>query len=1273
MKQSKTSLLARENDFVLNSSNQSSENFTQVLDGYGAEQLVIANSELLLKGDFSRIGSDLVIVGPEGNKILVMGYFANLSPPELTTPGGSVLPPDLVELLAGSPTPGQYSQLGDDATTSEPIGVVETAVGDVTVTRLTGEQITLSQGSPVFQGDIVETSTDSALGITFADSSTFSLGDEGRIVLDEMIYDPVTQEGSSVFSVVQGVFLFVSGEIAAENPDGMVVRTPVATLGIRGTKVAGKAAQEGDLNTITLMPDADGSVGQIVVSNPTGSVTLQSAFQTTAVSSTFLAPSQAITLSGQQAGALFGSVDRVLQNQATVNNNTTDENRDTSGNVSSPQDANTNNNSSENLGAEAGEPGIGPEGPEGEFGPEGPEGEFGPEGPEGEFGPEGPEGDFGPEGPGGEFGPDGPGDFGPDGPGGEFGPDGPEGEFGPEGPIGPQEDEAFADAAWDAFESALDEGKSLEDAAKEGEVAAKELAKEVFGDEFDEEYFDASFQESAELINLEAQEGFGPEGPSEAGPDGPGSGTLIGGEGLDTLGPEGPEGEFGPEGPEGEFGPEGPEGEFGPEGPEGEFDPEGPGEFGPDGPGDFGPDGPGGEFGPDGPGGFGPEGPGGEFGPEGPGGEFGPDGQGKPGPEGPDFGPDGPPSLFVSSGPIYGDPWGSGYGGPPKQEGPPAWLEPPEIGIGKGYWGEPTYVLADDPFGGQPFGSPFGFSPFGIANLFNPFGAGFDTFNVFLDPGINDDFFFGPQKQSVPLLQTGNAQQLANTDTAVDGPVLTGLGLLLHQSGTATNTFTSAGTVFVGGGVINDTDNAVPSGLLIDNIQKNGQLVIGFESGSLEGLQFIGNVAVVGKSGSIDPTQGNFQSFLLAGATPVSQIESFLGVDFGTLSFGGAVNPTFGSAIGAFVDVVPGDTITFDFDFLDAESAGGNAFNFFKDFAFATFGEQGVDKIVGTNGNDVLQGTDKNDVIEGLAGADVIDGGAGNDIILGGTGSDTMDGGAGTDTLSFFDLSASVNASLSSGSATSGSDTDSLQNFENLLGTSANDILTGDGNANSLDGSSGNDTLTGNAGNDELIGGPGADTLIGGDGTDTANFAAENAVTVSLSAGTATIGSVVDTLSSIENIIGSAFDDTIAGTSGVETITGGSGSDTLTGGGGGDTFSYTNSGEGAGINSNSTLSGTILATDGVDEITDFVSGTDKIGIASGFNIQSIITSGSQQNFFTTTSYNGTNSGAAPGIDHLIFDTTADVLIYDDDVNTVGYTILAETDNVTVLSTDISIV
>ena len=589
-------------------------------------------------------------------------------------------------------------------------------------------------------------------------------------------------------------------------------------------------------------------------------------------------------------------------------------------------------------------------------------------------------------------------------------------------------------------------------------------------------------------------------------------------------------------------------------------------------------------------------------------------------------------------------------------------------------------MLADDPFAGgdpfkdpfgDPFGSPFGFSPFGIASLFNPFGAGFDSFNVLLNP--NDDFFFGPPAASIPLLQTGNAIQLANTDSAVDGPILTGLGVLLHQSGTASNTFTSAGTVFVGGGVINDTDNAVPSGLLIDNIQKNGQTVIGFESGSLEGLQFLGNVAVVGASGSITPTEGNFQAFLLAGSAPVSQIESFLGVDFGTLSFGGVVNPTFGSAIGAFVDVVPGDTITFDFDFIDAESAGGNSFSFFKDFAFATFGEQGIDKIVGTNGADTLLGGNDNDVIEGLGGADVISGGAGDDIILGGAGADTMDGGLGTDTVSFFDLSAAVTTNLANGTAVSGGVTDVIKDFENILGSTLNDTLTGDTNNNTIDGSSGNDVINGSAGDDLLIGGPGADTMDGGSGTDTADFASENAVTVSLNAGTATIGGVVDALTNIENINGGVFGDTIAGNSGANVIAGGAGDDTLTGNGGADTFLYITPGDSAGINSNSTLSSTILATDGVDEIADFVSGTDKIGISSAFNIKSIITSGSSQNFFTTSSYNGTNSGAANGIDHLVFDTTADALIYDDDVATAGYTILAVTDNVNIVAGDISII
>ena len=58
----------------------------------------------------------------------------------------------------------------------------------------------------------------------------------------------------------------MSGQVAKSGDDAMVVGTPVASIGIRGTTVAGKAAAEGSSNSITLLPD-DGGVGQIAVSN----------------------------------------------------------------------------------------------------------------------------------------------------------------------------------------------------------------------------------------------------------------------------------------------------------------------------------------------------------------------------------------------------------------------------------------------------------------------------------------------------------------------------------------------------------------------------------------------------------------------------------------------------------------------------------------------------------------------------------------------------------------------------------------------------------------------------------------------------------------------------------------------------------------------------------------------------------------------------------------------------------------------------------------------
>ena len=130
-------------------------------------------------------------------------------------------------------------------TDSEPIGNVVNLSGSVFAVRTDGTRVELKEGDPVYQGDIIESSDDGAVGILLADETTFSMGQNGRIVLDEMIYDPATQEGSVKLSALQGVFTFVSGQVAKTDPDAMTLDTPVATISIRGTQVGLDVKPEG--------------------------------------------------------------------------------------------------------------------------------------------------------------------------------------------------------------------------------------------------------------------------------------------------------------------------------------------------------------------------------------------------------------------------------------------------------------------------------------------------------------------------------------------------------------------------------------------------------------------------------------------------------------------------------------------------------------------------------------------------------------------------------------------------------------------------------------------------------------------------------------------------------------------------------------------------------------------------------------------------------------------------------------------------------------------
>ncbi len=262
--------------------------------------------------------------------------------------------------------------------------------------------------------------------------------------------------------------------------------------------------------------------------------------------------------------------------------------------------------------------------------------------------------------------------------------------------------------------------------------------------------------------------------------------------------------------------------------------------------------------------------------------------------------------------------------------------------------------------------------------------------------------------------------------------------------------------------------------------------------------------------------------------------DSLIGNDGDDTLGGGAGADTIDGGAGldlvSYVDSAQGVTV----DLINQQVSGGEA--------------QGdlisnVEGVIGSDLADSLTGNDLDNNFSANAGNDIVTGAGGNDRLEGGAGADTLSGGAGVDTLIYTSSNAAVNVDLGQNTTSGGhASGDQISGFENVTGSSFGDQLTGDTTANTINAGAGDDVITVTSG---------GDTVIGGFGNDTLDFInAAQGITLNLETNTFG-GGIADGLEaiSIENIIGSAFNDQIIGSDFANTLTGGAGVDTLTGGG----------------------------------------------------------------------------------------------------------------------------
>lgn len=118
------------------------------------------------------------------------------------------------------------------------IGTVEKVQAQASATQA-GTTRSLAETGAILFKDRLQTGPDSRLEAKLADGTGLTLGEKGKLTVDEFVYRPGEPGNKLALKVATGAFLFVGGKIEGPSGGNVSIKTPIGTLGVRGTTVWG--------------------------------------------------------------------------------------------------------------------------------------------------------------------------------------------------------------------------------------------------------------------------------------------------------------------------------------------------------------------------------------------------------------------------------------------------------------------------------------------------------------------------------------------------------------------------------------------------------------------------------------------------------------------------------------------------------------------------------------------------------------------------------------------------------------------------------------------------------------------------------------------------------------------------------------------------------------------------------------------------------------------------------------------------------------------------